>query len=99
MTGSAAPPRRCPHARTRTPTGCSRPASLRALDGAPDLLRGVRHVEMADPQWAERVDDRVGDGGRARDATGLADALDAECVDRAGRHGLVELERGQPRRP
>ena len=35
------------------------------LDRAPHLLRGVRHVEVADAERAERVDDGVGDRGGA----------------------------------
>ena len=48
---------------TRRPPG-SCLASLRGLHGAPDLLGGERHVEMADAERAQRVDDRVGHGRR-----------------------------------
>ena len=44
------------------------PFGAAALDRAPDLLRGVRHVEVPDAERAERVDDRVGHRRGARDA-------------------------------
>ena len=70
-----------PGAGSRTLPG-SRLASLRGLDGPPDGLRRVRHVEMSDAERAERVHDRVGHRGGARDRARLADALDPDRVDR-----------------
>ena len=71
----------------------------RRLDGAPDLLCGVWHVEVADAQRAERIDHRIRYGSGGCDRAGLADALDAEWVDRRRGHRLIQLEGRQPRRP
>src|SRR5262245_45809744 len=50
------------------------------LDGGPDALGGVGHVEVRDAERGEGVDDGVHDGRRADDAAGLADAFRAERV-------------------
>ena len=50
--------------------------------GAPHALGAQRHVEVADAQVAERVDDRVLHRRGAADGGRLADALRAEGVER-----------------
>ena len=51
------------------------------------------------PSGAQRVVDGVGHGGGAGDRARLADALDAERVDRRRGDRLVELDVREPRRP
>src|SRR5580692_9271094 len=61
----------------------------------PHPVRQQRHVDVPDPGLAQRVHDRVDEGGRPADGGALADALGADRVVRAGRHDLaVELEAG-----
>ena len=50
---------------------------------------------MGTSRHAERIGDRVDDRRRRGDGAGLAAALDAERVGRAGRAGDAELERRQ----
>src|SRR6266511_726741 len=77
--------------RTRTLRG-SWLASLRRLDRPPDRLRRKWHVEVTDAEWRQRVDDRVGDGGRARDRARLPHPFYAERVLRRRRDRLIQLE-------
>src|SRR5262249_22005731 len=68
------------------------PALPRGLYRSPDTLRGHWHLDMTHAQRAERVnhsvDHRLGRG----DGAGLADALDAHWVRRAGRLGARDLD-------
>src|SRR5262249_6609331 len=77
----------------------SRLASLRALDRAPHGLGRVGHVEMADAERAQRVDDGVRDRRGAGDRAGLTHPLYADRVDRRRRDRLVELDLREVRRP
>ena len=58
---------------------------------------GISRCRM--PSGLSRIDDGVGHRGRARDRARLADALDADGVDRRRRDRLVELEVREIRRP
>src|SRR6185436_5310519 len=61
----------------------------------PHPLRPERHVDVADVERPERVDDGVDDGRRRADGRRLADALGAQRVHRRRRNGLVRDERRQ----
>jgi hypothetical protein len=50
-------------------------ASLRRADCAPDFFRCGGHVDMGDAERAERVDDRVRDGGECPTLPALAGTL------------------------
>src|SRR5436190_2180137 len=56
------------------------------LDRAPQALGGQRHLDMADAERLQRVDDGVGDRRRSADRAGLAAAFDSERVVGAQRH-------------
>jgi hypothetical protein len=62
----------------------------RRPDRMPDPLRRCRHVEMGNPVWRQRVDDRVHHRGRGGDGADLAAPLDAKRIVPAtgalGRH-------------
>src|ERR1043166_5714381 len=51
-----------------------------STDGAPDALRGRRHVDMADAERRERVQDRVHDSLWRRARSRLPGAFDAERI-------------------
>ena len=79
-------------ARARSRGRSSRSAPVER--GPPQPLGGERHVQMRDPVGGERVDRRVDQRGRDRDAAGLAQALGPERV--AGRRGVHLLDRRAP---
>src|SRR5579862_7087025 len=49
-------------------------------DRAPDALRGGRHVDVADAELAERVDERIHHRRQRTGASGFAASLGAERV-------------------
>src|SRR6516165_11198752 len=49
-------------------------------DRLPDALAGCWHVEAFDPEWRERIDNRVDDRRQRADRTRLAGALGAQWV-------------------
>src|SRR5439155_6194719 len=53
---------------------------LMLLDRAPQAFGRQRHLDMADAERLQRVDDGVGDRRRRADRAGLAAAFDAERV-------------------
>src|SRR5205823_12188107 len=62
-----------PHGRQRT--------VLRVVDRPPHPLGCARHVDVADAQMADRINDSVLRGGRRADRARLADALRTERVE------------------
>src|SRR5260370_29443808 len=69
------------------------PGHVLALrDGLPDPVRQAGHVDVADPEVGDGVDDGVHEGGRATHGAALPDALAPDrVVGRRGDH-LVEVE-------
>ena len=63
------------------------------LHGPPHLRRRERHVDVADTERLQRVDDGVHDGSAATDRRRLAHALHAERVVRRRRDRLAQLPR------
>src|SRR5438067_2640915 len=55
------------------------------LDRAPQPFRRQRHLDMADAERLQRIDDGIGDRRRRADRAGLAAAFDPERVVRAKR--------------
>ena len=70
-------------------------AGLGVADRPPHPLGRARHVEVADAEVGEGVDDGVLHGRRRADRRRLADALGAERVERRRRLGRVDLEARQ----
>ena len=66
--------------RCRTSGGRVGSAGVAGMDRPPDPLGGARHLDVADPELAYGVDDRVDDGRGRGDRACLADALGAERV-------------------
>src|SRR2546426_9893941 len=62
------------------------------LDSAPEALARERHLGQLDAERAQRVGDRVRDGGRRRQRATLAGSLDAEWIERRRRHHVADLE-------
>src|SRR5690348_18255415 len=69
-------------------------SALRGLNRLPDALWRQRHVDMLDAQRRERIHHRVDNRLTGGDGAGLADALDARQVVRAGCLGARRLNRG-----
>src|SRR5690242_17534404 len=67
-------------------------------DGAPHPLRRQRHVDVADSEVGDRVDDRVLYRRDRADRTGLADSLDAQRIVRGRRLAGQQIEGRQVRR-
>ena len=65
------------------------------LDRAPQAFGRQRHLDMADAERLQRVDDGVGDRRRRADRAGLAAAFDAERIGRARRRLEAEIEERQ----
>src|SRR6266446_4918038 len=79
--------------RQRSSLIASRPAG--ALDCPPHPLRGRRHVDVPDPVFPERVDERVHHRRQRAGAAGLAAALGAQHIG-LGRHRVEGV--GEERR-
>src|SRR5439155_21339935 len=65
------------------------------LDGTPHFLWRAGWIDLANPQWRQRVEHRVDDGGRRADGRTFTYALDAQRVDRAGRDRAIQRKAGQ----
>src|SRR5581483_75572 len=68
---------------------------LPGVDGLPHPAGEHRHVDVADPEVGDGVDDGVDEGGRAADAGALADPLGPDRVVGTGGDDLVELPVGR----